>query len=119
MRRARVAPLYRFGLVATVGVAGCGSGALEANGLPSQTLFIKAGRVLELTLQTVGPGEYASPPLVSSGAVRFLDVRQVTPNVPAGPIQAFRFEAVAPGVAVVVFHHTVQGATVEDTVNVY
>ena len=59
-----------------------------------------------------------SPPLVSSGAVRFLDVRLVTPSVPAGPTQQFRFEAVGRGVAVIIFHHTAQNPTIEDTVNV-
>lgn len=97
---------------------GCGQAPLEANGVPSQTLSIKAGRELELTLYTTGPGEYASPPLVSSPAVRFLDVRLGVPN-PAGPIQRFRSEAVRPGVAVIVFQHTVQGPTIEDTVNVH
>ena len=107
------------GLSVALGLAGCGQGPLEANGVPSQTLSIKAGRELELTLQTIGPGAYASPPLVSSAAVRFLDVQLVTPAVPAGPTQRFRFEAVGPGVAVIVFHHTVQGPAIEDTINVH
>jgi hypothetical protein len=107
------------GLIVALGVSGCGQGPLEANGVPSQTLSIKAGRELELTLQTIGPGEYASPPLVSSAAVRFLDVRLVTPAVPAGPTQRFRFEAVGPGVAVIVFRHTVQDPAIEDTISVH
>ncbi len=106
-------------LIATLSLVGCGQTPLEETGLPSHTLSIKAGRALELTFQTIGPGEYASPPLVSSTAVRFVDVRQVTPAVPAGPTQRFRFEAVEPGVAVIVFHHTGQGPTVEDTINVH
>ena len=106
-------------LIATLSLVGCGQTPLEENGLPSHTLSIKAGRALELTLQTIGPGEYASPPLVSSTAVRFVDVRRVTPAVPAGPTQRFRFEAVERGVAVIVFHHTGQGPTVEDTINVH
>jgi hypothetical protein len=56
---------------------------------------------------------------VSSAAVRFLDVRLVTPAVPAGPTQRFRFEAVGPGLAVIVFHHTVQGPAIEDTIDVH
>jgi hypothetical protein len=113
----RFPPWQAGGLIA-LGLAGCGQSPLEANGSPSHTLSITVGRELDLTLQTIGPGEYVSPPLVSSGAVRFLDVRLVTPHVPAGPTQQFRFEAVRPGVAVIVFHHTVQGPTIEDTVNV-
>jgi hypothetical protein len=106
------------GFIVALGLVGCGQGPLEVNAVPSQTLTIKAGRELELTLQTTGPGEYASPPVVSSAAVRFLDVRLGVPN-PAGPTQQFRFEAVRPGVAVIVFQHTAQGPTIEDTVNVH
>jgi hypothetical protein len=51
--------------------------------------------------------------------VRFLEVRLVTPAVPAGPTQRFRFVAVRPGQAIIVFHHTEQGQVVEDTVNVH
>lgn len=115
----RFPPLPLGGLIAALGLLGCGESPVEANASPSHTLSIKAGRELELTLQTIGPGEYASPPLVSSAVVRFLDVRQVTPPVPAGPTQRFRFEAVARGVAVIVFHHTAEGPTIEDTVNVH
>src|SRR5512138_167157 len=92
-----------YGFVVALGLAGCGQGPFEANGIPSQSLSIKAGRELDLTLQTIGPGEYASPPSVSSDVLRFLDVRLVTPPVPAGVTQRFRFEAVAPGRAVIVF----------------
>ena len=104
------------GLIAALGLTGCGQGPLAANGAPSHTLTITAGRGLEVILQTIGPGEYASPPLVSSSGVRFLDVGLVTPAVPAGPTQRFRFEAVGPGVAVIVFQHTGQGPTIEDTI---
>ena len=99
-------------------VSACGQGSLEANGLPGHSLYIKAGQTLELTLRTIGPGEYASPPSISSPAVRWRDVSLVTPAVPAGPTQRFRFEAVASGRAVITFHHTVQSTTIEDTVDV-
>jgi hypothetical protein len=112
----RFPPVQLFGLIVALVLLGC-QGPLEADGSPSHTLTIKTGRELELTLYTTGPGAYASPPLVSSAAVRFLDVRLGAPN-PAGPIQRFRFEAVRPGVAVIVFQHTAQGLTIEDTVNV-
>ena len=111
-------PIRLHPVLVTLGLLGCGEGPLEVNGSPSQTFSIEAGRELELSLQTIGPGEYASPPLVSSDVVRFLDVRLMTPAVPAGPTQRFRFEAVRPGVAVIVFHHTAQSPTIEDTVHV-
>ena len=112
-------PIQLRAVLVSLGLVACGQGPLEVNGSPSQTFFIKAGRELELSLQTRGPGEYTSPPPVSSAAVRFLDVRLITPAVPAGPTQRFRFEAVKPGVAVIVFHHTAQGPTIEDTVHVH
>jgi hypothetical protein len=112
-------PLPLRGLIVALGLTGCGQAALEANGVPSHTLSITTGRELEITLQTIGPGEYASPPVVSSTDVRFLDVRVVTPAVPAGPTQRFRFEAVGQGVAVIVFHHTGQNPTIEDTIIVH
>ncbi|HUR96398.1 MAG TPA: hypothetical protein VMY76_17600 [Gemmatimonadales bacterium] len=106
-------------LIVLLVAAGCGQGALEANGTPSRTVVLDAGRAFDLTLQTSGPGEYASPPLVSSGAVVFREVELVGPPVPAGPRQRFRFAAVAPGVAVLVFHHTGMMPTVEDTIEVH
>lgn len=106
-------------VVVAAGLLGCGDGPLAVSGTPSQTLSIQAGRQLELTFQTVGPGQYASPPAVGSAAVRFLSMEVVTPAVPAGVTQQFRFAAVRPGVAVIVFHHTTGGPTIEDTVQVH
>jgi hypothetical protein len=100
------------------GVFGCG-GPLEANGDPSRSFSIAAGQELELTLGTTGPGGYASPPDISTSAVRFLDVRLVGPPTPGGVRQLFRFKGMAPGVAVIVFHNAEQDRTVEDTVNVH
>lgn len=100
------------------GVFGC-EGPLEANGFPSRSFSIEAGQELELTLGTTGPGEYASPPDISSPAVRFLDVRVVGPPTPGGARQRFRFKGIAPGVAVIVFHNAEQNRTVEDTINVH
>lgn len=100
------------------GVFGCG-GPLEANGLPSRSFSIEVGQQLQLTLQVAGPGEYASPPDISSTAVRFLEARVVGPPVPAGVTQRFSFQGMTPGVAVIVFHNAEQDRTVEDTVNVH
>jgi hypothetical protein len=100
------------------GVFGCG-GPLEANGSSGGSFSIEAGQELELTLGTTGPGEYGSPPDISSPALRFLDVRVVGPFTPGGARQRFRFKGMAPGVAVIVFHNAVQDRTVEDTVNVH
>ena len=53
---------------------------------------------IEVTLQTIGPGQYGDATL-SSGAVVFLDESSVGPPIPAGPTQLYRFEAVASGQA--------------------
>ena len=106
-----VAFLMSFGLL------GCGQSPLEVNGSPSQTFSIKTGRELEITLQTIGPGAYMTP-TVSSPAIRFVGAEFVTPAVPAGATQRFQFQAVKPGVAVIVFQHTNQNPVVEDTVEV-
>src|SRR5438067_8269529 len=71
----------------------------------SQSISLHVGDELTVTLQGIGPGEYLSPPSVSSPAVRFLDVSQASVVVPAGPTEIFRFQAVAKGQAIVVFRH--------------
>jgi hypothetical protein len=87
-------------------------------GSTSQSLTVPAGTQFSVTLQTIGPGEYGSPPTVSSDAVHFLDVSQAIPVVPAGPTQRFRFDATTRGKAIIVFQHTGNNRTVEDTVDV-
>jgi hypothetical protein len=71
-----------------------------------------------MRLQSIGPGEYASPPAVSSSVLQFLDVRLVTPHVPAGVTQEFRFQALKAGTAVIRFRQIISGSTVESTVRV-
>jgi hypothetical protein len=92
----------------------------------NQTVFVRTGDELQITLGTMGPGQYASPPTVSSPAVGFLDASFVGPYVPAGPTQRFRFKAVATGKAIIVFEHTGgfsrtedMSRSVEDTLEVH
>jgi hypothetical protein len=85
-------------------------------------LSLEVGHELELTLGTTGPGEYASPPDISSPAVRFLDVELVGPPTPGGVSQRFSFRGMTAGVAVITFHYTGPAGlnpTVEDTINVH
>ena len=84
----------------------------------SQSITLSAGTEFSVTLQTIGPGEYSSPPTVSTAVVHFLDVSQVIPVVPAGPTQRFRFDATTRGRAILLFQHTGNNRTVEDTVDV-
>ena len=78
----------------------------------------RVGDRIEITLQTVGPGEYTSPPTISSAAVIFRDVTYCGVTVPAGPTQCFHLQAAAPGQAVITFKHTGDNPAVHDTVDV-
>ena len=114
-RRTKItAALAALALVA----AGCHADrllAVSAAGSTSRTVSAPAGAEIDITLQTIGPGEYASPPTVSSPAVQFLGVSDVAPYVPAGPTQRFRFRAASPGTALVTFRHTGTNRSIEDT----
>jgi hypothetical protein len=111
--------MHNRSLILALGlVAGCGSDIVSENGVPDRTFALAVGSQLELTFQSIGPGEYLSPPAISSGAVEFLEVSLLTPGVPAGVTQRFRFRAALPGQAVITFQHTGQNPTVKDTVNV-
>ena len=85
------------------------------NNRPISVTFMST---MDITLQTVGPGEYLSPPDVSSDALVFLNVSYVTPANPGGATQRFRFRAAARGVAVVTFRHSERDQVVQDTVTV-
>src|SRR6266849_893637 len=120
VRPPRFLPRMLCGLVMGTGLRSeaC-SNPLEVHGDPSRTLSLLLGQEVDVKLQTVGPGEYSSPPTVSSSAVRFLGASFVVQYVPSGPTQVFRFMAVAPGQAIVVFHHTGANPEVDDTMNVH
>ena len=109
--------LFRLSLLA--GVIACSAqNPVGVDDGTSQRLDASVGAEIIVTLQTIGPGEFASPPVISSNNVRFVDVSQADVAVPAGPTQRFRFKAVAPGRAVITLRHTFQNRVVEDTVDV-
>jgi hypothetical protein len=85
---------------------------------PGQVINARVGQQVGMKLRSIGPGEYVSPPAISSSVVRFIGVRLVTPHVPAGVTQEFRFRAVKAGTAVIQFRHTMGSSTVESTVHV-
>jgi hypothetical protein len=110
---------YSASIIVIAFVAACGSDNpvdISITGSTSRTFAVPAGSQFSVTLQTIGPGEYSSPPALSSSAVQFRDVADVSPYVPAGPTQRFRFLAAGPGSAVVRFTHTDRNPIVEDTV---
>ena len=102
-------------LIAFVLIA-CSKDPLAVRGSQSQTLRIAVGQELELTVGTVGPGEYKAPPSISSNALRFLDVTLVSPYTPAGPRQLFRFRGQARGTALLEIQHSGSNPTILDTV---
>ena len=113
---ARVVPILT--ILTALACGGSNPVSVAIRGDTSQSLTVPAGTEFTVTLQTIGPGEYSSPPSVSSAAVRFLDAAQVSFAVPGGATQQFRFAAMVPGKAIVVFQNTGMSTTVQDTVNV-
>jgi hypothetical protein len=105
-------------VVAVLLLAACGPEPLSQSAETGQKLSVQVGQMLDLKLQTIGPGEYASPPEISSAAVQFLEMSYIGPPVPAGPTQRFRFRAMRPGLAIIAFRHTDQNPIVKDTVEV-
>ena len=81
-------------------------------------LSVGLGDEIDVTLQTIGPGQYDERPSVSFPGVVFLKVSLVTPPNPGGPRQLFQFTAVAAGQAVISIPHTVQNSRFEITVDV-
>ena len=61
-----------------------------------RSIAVLVGDGIEVTLQTIGPGEYGTP-VLSSGSIRFLGESSPGPQNPGGVRQLFRFEAVAIG----------------------
>ena len=107
-------------VVAFAILSACGLEQLVSTyGYPGRSLSVAVGQGLNVTLQTVGPGEYASPPTVSSVALRFLGDSLIGPPIPAGPTQQFRFIGQVHGQAIITFHHTGDNPTVVDTVFVH
>ena len=106
-----------FALLVLIVVA-CGTDPLDVRGSTGRTIHMVVGQELDVTLQTIGPGEYESPPAISTSSLRFLNAALVAPYVPAGPTQQFRFRGVSRGQAIITFVHSGTNPTVTDTVEV-
>jgi hypothetical protein len=103
-------------LAAATLLPACATEPLAVRSTQGQTLTLSVGQELDLTVGTVGAGEYATPPSISSTALRFLDAKVVPPYLPSGPTQLFRFQADARGRALVVITHSGDNPTIQDTV---
>jgi hypothetical protein len=68
------------------------------NGDNGDTLKVSLGDTIDVTLQTIGPGEYGTP-VISTPVVEFVKNLPVSPLVqnPAGVIQIYRFLATGLG----------------------
>lgn len=72
-----------------------------------QHVSATVGQPIEITLRTVGPGQYRSPQ-ISSPAVRFESVAFPKDQIPAGPTQVYRFRAASEGEAQLEIPHQVR-----------
>jgi hypothetical protein len=87
--------------------AGRDEGALQLdNGSAGQDIPAHVGQEIDLTLQTIGPGQFEAP-AISAPAVRFLGSALASVQNPGGPRQIYRFEVVAPGRAEIRIPHAV------------
>jgi hypothetical protein len=76
------------------------------NSSNGHTISVAPGDKIDITLQTIGPGQYETP-TVSSGSIRFLGESSAGMPNPGGPRQLFRFEAVTVGRADITIPHTI------------
>lgn len=82
------------------------SAALQlTNAAQDSVVELTIGQAVELTLQTIGPGEYADPEL-SSAAVSFDGKAYAPLQNPGGPKQIYRFHALASGSVTISIAHT-------------
>jgi hypothetical protein len=105
--------IRRVGLFATLLAFGCSDDPVSASlrGLDDQSISVPVGTEINVILGTTGPGEYASPPELSSGSLSFVDMAYVGPATPAGVTQRFRFRAMRRGHTQIIFRLTVNHST--------
>ena len=111
--------------IGTFGMTNCGSPIRPStkvwslnSGDNGRLLSVGLGDEIDVTLQTIGPGQYDERPSVSSPAIVFSKVSLLTPANPGGPRQLFQLTAVAAGHTVISIPHTVQDSRFEITVDV-
>src|SRR2546421_12053972 len=65
-------------------------------GTEGETLRIAVGQELDLTFQTIGPGEYERRPSISSSSLQVLDVTAFSPQARGGFGQRSRISGAVP-----------------------
>ncbi len=111
--------------IATLWMANCGSPTHPSgkvwtlnNTDNGRLLSVGLRDEIDVTLQTIGPGQYDEHPTVSSSAVVLSKVSLPAAQNPGGPRQLFQFTAAAGGRAVISIPHTGLNARFELTVDV-
>ena len=75
-----------------------------------QQVTAQVGQAIQLTLQTIGPGQYGSPE-ISSAAIRFEGATFPKEQNPGGPKQVYHFRARSEGEARIKIPHVLQLAS--------
>lgn len=103
MRRLRVL----LPVTAAVLALDCSSSTpFEVNGYPARSFSLSVGGQIDIQLQTIGPGEYGSPPPLNGATLQFLGVTAPDGIVtPAGVQQVFHFKGIAAGRTIILFHN--------------
>jgi hypothetical protein len=109
-------------LLAAFVIAAChGPSPFEVYGPTTATFSIAIGQDIDIHMQTVGPGDFGSPPTLSGSAIEFLGVGPGPgTNDPGGIVQVFHFKGVVSGRTIVTFQRVNQdmSGNVVDTVTV-
>jgi hypothetical protein len=79
-----------------------------------QQVTARVGQAIQITLQTIGPGQYGSPK-ISSAAIQFEGAAFAKEQNPGGPRQIYRFRARSEGEARINIPHVVQLASGDQT----
>jgi hypothetical protein len=74
----------------------------EVYGPAAATFFIGIGQQIDIHMQTVGPGEFGSPPTLGGSTIAFLGVGP-GPIDPGGITQVFHFKGVTAGTTIITF----------------
>lgn len=115
MRQSRSAVLLLVGLVWIFHGKGTAQNATSQSSAPGHVLSLdnrnsgqrmtaRVGQPIQITLQTIGPGQYVSPQ-ISFPAIRFVGAGSAEMQNPGGPRQIYRFRAVSEGEAHVTIPH--------------
>ena len=117
--------IHRFrGILRLVPVIACGCGTSDdvrplalTGDASGSTTVASVGQEIDITLGTIGPGQYDTP-IVSAPCVHFLDMSFPATQNPGGPTQLFRFQSVSTGTATITIPHSTQPTPFSLTVTV-